>query len=136
MKRLFLLIFFALISCKSEVRESDMDLLNGYWEIEKVELSDGQKKEYAINEFVDYFEITNGKGFRKKVQPQFDGTFIANDSQETVSVLDSNNIFYLKYETDFGKWVEEIVKLQDSVLVLKNESLKYHYKRFIPISID
>lgn len=135
-KKLSFLVFFILISCKQEVKKADIDLLNGYWEIAKVKLPNGKVKEYTINESIDFFEISEGKGFRKKVQPQFDGTFQSNDSQESIQLSDSNNRFYLKYKTNFGKWTEQIVTIQDSVLVLKNDSLTYYYKRFKPLKVN
>ena len=41
----FLGVFF---SCKQNITQADMVNLNGYWEIEKVVLPDGDKKEYKI----------------------------------------------------------------------------------------
>ena len=51
MKKIVLfLVFGALVSCKQSIAEADLQNLNGYWEIEKVMLPDGEKKEYKINE--------------------------------------------------------------------------------------
>jgi hypothetical protein len=45
-------------------------------------------------------------------------------------------VFYINYTTTYGKWKEEILEIQDSVLVLKNkDNLEYHYKRQVPFSI-
>ena len=51
MKRILLLIVLvSALSCKQKITEADLSNLNGYWEIEKVELPDGDKKEYKVNE--------------------------------------------------------------------------------------
>ena len=56
MKKIVLfLVFSLLVSCKQSITEADLQNLNGYWEIEKVMLPDGEKKEYKINETVDFF---------------------------------------------------------------------------------
>ena len=49
---LFISVLF--VSCQEKKAETfDVNLLNGYWEIEQVTLSDGTKKEYKINENID-----------------------------------------------------------------------------------
>ena len=65
MKKIILFLVFGLfLSCKQSISESDLQNLNGYWEIEKVELPDGDKKEYKVNETIDFFKITDHKGCR------------------------------------------------------------------------
>lgn len=137
MKKLtFLLITSLLISCQKEVKKEDLVKLNGYWEIQQVAKPDGEKKDYKVNESVDYFEINNNVGFRQKVMPQFDGKFKTNGIQEIIKVIDSDKVFYIEYSTKYGKWKEQILELKDSLLVLENkENLKYTYKRFKPFSL-
>lgn len=139
MKQLFysLLFLFGLISCQEKVSPDSISKINGYWEIQKVQLPNGQEKEYTINETVDYLEWNGKTGFRKKVKPQFDGKYLTNDELETIQIKDSSGIFSIHYKTDFAQWSEEILSLTDSILVLKNkQDLEYHYKRFKPISIQ
>ncbi|WP_152378400.1 hypothetical protein [Flavobacterium haoranii] len=67
MKKIVLLFALALVSCVSKVKKEELQLLNGYWEIEEVKTQDGDKKTYKINEALDYFFINDSlKGFRKK----------------------------------------------------------------------
>ncbi len=139
---LFLVLGILLVSCKQEIKENDINKINGYWEIEKVILKDGEKKDYKINETIDYFQLSQAKsdkiwnGFRKKVMPQLDGTYRTNDSKETISVSNENGSYFLNYTTSYGKWKEKIIEIQDSVLVLKNEDeLEYNYKRYQPFSL-
>ena len=130
---LFLVLF---ISCQQQVSPEAISKINGYWEIQMVELPDGKEKEYKINETVDYFEWNENKGFRKKVKPQLDGTFITNNEAEEIQLSDSLGSYTIQYKTAYAQWKEEIVVITDSVLVLKNkQNLVYHYKRFTPFSI-
>ncbi|WP_396168120.1 hypothetical protein [Flavobacterium sp.] len=138
MKKFLPLFFFSLllVACKRSVSDSDIAKINGYWEIQKVELPQGGKKEYKINETIDFFAVKDNKGFRQKVMPQLDGTYLTNNIKENLTVTNKDGVFYVNYTTNFGKWQEEIVELKDSILVLKNkENLEYHYKRQIPFSI-
>lgn len=136
MKKIGLILFiFTLISCHSDVKSEDLKKLNGYWEIKEVTLADGKTKDYKVNETIDYFSIKNTIGFRQKVMPQFDGKFKTNDIKETIKIVENKNVFYIEYNTQYGKWKEEIITLEDSLLVLKSkENLEYTYKRFRPFS--
>ena len=132
---LVLLFIMLLVSCHSNVKKEDIKKLNGYWEIKEVKFSTGKTKDYKINETIDYFELKSNKGFRQKVMPQFDGKFQTNGIKENIKVVENDNSFFLEYNTKFGKWKEEIISIEDSILVLKNkENLEYTYKKFKPFS--
>ena len=82
------------------------------------------------------FEIKNNKGIRKKVMPQLDGTFLTNDTFETIEIKDANGKFFIHYRTALAKWQEEIISLNDQELVLLNsEKKEYHYKKTAPINL-
>ena len=131
-----LLFVMLLISCNSNVKKEDIKKLNGYWEIIQVKFSTGKTKDYKVNETIDYFELKSNKGFRQKVMPQFDGKFQTNGVKENIKVVENDNSFFLEYNTKYGKWKEEIITIQDSILVLKNkENLEYTYKKFKPFSL-
>jgi len=130
---LALLVF---ISCKQTITDADLQHINGYWEIEKVILPDGDKKEYKVNETIDFFKIENKKGFRKKVMPQIDGTYLTNNIQETVKVDLIDGTASIHYTTPYAHWKEEIIELSKDKLVIKNQQdLEYHYKRPVKFSI-
>ena len=132
----FVVLILMLMSCKQTVTSKDIEKINGYWEIEKVELPNGEDKDYKVNPTIDYFELKNNKGFRQKVMPQFDGTYLTNNLKETIQVTEESGDFYINYTTQYGKWKEEIIEIKDSVLVLKNkEDLEYHYKKSVPFSV-
>lgn len=137
MKRILLLIVLvSVLSCKQKITEADLSNLNGYWEIEKVELPDGDKKEYKVNETIDFFKIEANKGFRKKVMPQLDGTYLTNDIQEDVVVIVKDGDASLQYKTTYASWKEEIIELTKDKLVVKNQQeIEYYYKRPAKFSV-
>ena len=138
MKKISVLFFaLLLISCHPNVKKEDIAKLNGYWEIKQVKFSTGKTKDYNVNETIDYFELRQAQpnsqmiGFRQKVMPQLDGKFQTNDIKENIQLVEKDNTFFIEYNTKFGKWEEEIISIQDSILVLKNkEKLEYTYKKF------
>ena len=51
MKKVMLfLVFGALLSCKQSFVEADLQHLNGYWEIEKVVLPDGENDWFSMKD--------------------------------------------------------------------------------------
>jgi len=133
---LFSLIFLLSVSCQKQVDASDLQKINGYWEIEKVVFDDGSEKPYTSNETYDYFKVVDKRGFRKKVTPQLNGTFLVNNSQEDVTITELAGKFYISYSTPFAKWKEELMAVSDKELVTVNQSKnEYHYKRAFPINI-
>lgn len=138
MKNTFMILVLSLLllSCKQEIKPADIAKLNGYWEIEKVVFDKGEEKDYGMNESFDFFEVKNNKGIRKKVMPQFDGTFLTSDSFENVAVRFKDEKVFLDYKTDYAKWSEELISISDKELVVKNQQNKeYHYKKAAPINL-
>ena len=135
-KILFLIVLGSVLSCKQKITDADISNLNGYWEIEKVELPDGDKTEYKVNETIDFFKIDGNKGFRKKVMPQLDGTYLTNDIQEDIVIAVKDGDATIQYKTTYASWKEEIIELTKDKLVVKNEQdLEYHYKRPVKFSV-
>jgi hypothetical protein len=132
---LFVSLFF--VACQQKINPTDISKINGYWEIEKVVFEGGEDKEYPMNESYDYFEIDkNNKGFKKKVMPQLDGTFLVNDVQETVAVRFADDKAFIDYSTPYMKWSEELITLTaDKLVVVNAEKKEYHYKKAGPINI-
>lgn len=125
-------------SCKKDgVEEKDLSYLNGYWEIMEVSLPDGSKKEYTVNPSIDFIQLENRMGFRRKLKPNFNGTYDAsNRDMEKFNIKPKNETFLLIYDNEFDQWEEELVEL-DSLFfsVVNQEGIKYSYKRFQPIAI-
>src|SRR6478672_3736657 len=109
MKKITALLFLVVLSaCKPQVTKEDISKINGYWEIEKVLLADGSEKKYGINPIYDYIQIENNKGFRKKVTPQLNGKYLADDTSEEVSVINQDDKVYLSYSTSYAIRKEEL----------------------------
>lgn len=134
----FLFVSFLFISCQQKIKQEDISKINGYWEIEKVVFDEGKDKDYTINESYDYFEIgKNYSGFRKKVMPQLDGTFLVNNTQENIKIRFENDKVFLDYTTPYAKWTEELIVISEKELVFKNvENKEYHYKKASSINIQ
>ena len=130
------LVAMILFSCQPKDIGKNIAKLNGYWEIDHVVLPDGSKKEYQMNESIDYFEIKSKTGYRKKVMPQFNGKYVVNNQQEDILITEKDAKFFVNYTTKYSKFKEEIIEIEDSVLVLKNDlGYEYFYKKPIPFSL-
>ncbi|MBU2996505.1 hypothetical protein KO500_08665 [Cellulophaga baltica] len=133
---LICLVLFS-YSCTNNIDEKDLPLLNGYWEIQKVTFPNGQTKDYTVNESIDYIEIEQLKGFRKKVKPNFNGSYITNDDAEFFTVFKKENQIFLNYKNDLSDWTESLKTLtKDQFSVTNEDDITYLYKRYEPINIS
>lgn len=137
MKYGYFLLLILLVSC-GRVSKDDLAKVNGYWEIESAVMADGTKRDYTINETIDYIEIKGDKGFRKKLMPQFDGKYIdAGNPQEDFSVESKDDKILFHYKTDYAKWSEEILEIGTDELTVKNDAgLTFKYKRYKPLDLE
>ena len=138
MKKSILVIFTIIFTaCNRKVTEEQLSFLNGYWEIEKVTLPDGQKKEYKVNETIDFIEVKDLKGFRKKVNPTFEGTYITSDDAELFTIIQRDDEFLMQYKTDISEWTETLKTVtKDNFSVTGEDNFTYFYKRYIPINLN
>ena len=95
-KILFLFVLSTVLSCKQKISDADILNLNGYWEIEKVILPDGEKKEYKINETIDFFKVENKKG-------KITLTFYNSNIQDGIPIA---IILQYGHGTGTGGWVQ------------------------------
>ena len=137
MKRLFLLSLFLVFSCSKDP-VSLIPHLNGYWEIDKVILENGQERTYNVNLTIDYIELNdNLEGFRKKLKPGLDGGFEASDDVESLKLETKNNSLLVHYTTPYNNWTETILKANEKELYIKNDqNTTYIYKRYQPINLN
>ena len=134
-KQISLILFLSFLACSEKISVSDLNHINGYWEIEEVKFPDGGSKEYDVNVTIDYFEYNNMNGFRKKVQPTFDGTYNTSSDAESFQINERDGFFWMSYQNDLSSWEEQITEITKSNMVDKNkEGLSYHYRRFQPIN--
>ncbi|MGB7392799.1 MAG: hypothetical protein WA913_00255 [Pricia sp.] len=129
-------ILLFLVGCSTSIDKEDLKNLNGYWEIEQVEFPGGGAKEYRVNTTVDYIQFDDMKGYRKKMQPRFDGTYRTSDDAEAFEILEKDGSFIIHYKTELSEWSEELVGLDTNTFSVVNEDGKrYDYKRFEAISV-
>ncbi|MCC9041509.1 hypothetical protein LNQ81_02105 [Myroides sp. M-43] len=136
-KVFFASILFLVVSCGKTYTNEDLKVMNGYWEIEKAKMPEGEVKDYTINASIDYFEINEkGEGIRQKVMPQVNGEYLTNEVAEKLTIINENGITWLKYKTDFAEWKEELIKLDEDEFVVKNENdIMYYYKKAVPFTL-
>ena len=136
MKKLILIFsIIAMASCSNNDPQEQIKNLNGYWQIEKVEIEKDSVIEYQLSQLIDYIEITDSTGFRKKLKPKIDGGFInaSNDSEKVTAKVEDNSLF-LYYETPFDEWKEEVLEATENELVILNrDDKKYYYQRYKPL---
>ena len=68
MNRIFLILIVStlVVSCKQQSPEEQLKNLSGYWEIKSVEFPNGEEKNYSISTTIDYIQIEDTAGIRKK----------------------------------------------------------------------
>ena len=134
----FLLVLMLLGCNDPAINEDNLHYLNGYWEIAEVEFPDGSIKEYGINPNIDFIQLKDRKGYRKKMKPKFDGTYDTSKDMEgfTISKSNGNETIILRYSTELSEWEEKLVQLDSLTFSVTNqEGITYRYKRFEPIKI-
>ncbi|MHC5355010.1 hypothetical protein ACYSNX_12765 [Myroides sp. LJL115] len=136
--KIFLLLscvaFF--VSCSSSISPKEIQLLNGYWEIARVQLPDGTTKDFTINGSIDFFEVNQSVGKRFKVMPQFNGEYLTNEVAEDFVIDYRKDSTWIIYTTDYSSWEEQLMKLNDKELVVKNQNdIIYTYKRPVPFTL-
>lgn len=133
MKNAFVcLLLLVFVSCKKTFTSTDLALLNGNWEIEKVEMPNGKISEYGINPSGESISFANGKGTKTKIMLQLVGPSKPTDMVTQFVVLDSNNVTYIKSRLAQSQWIEELTELTSEKLVVKNQqNIIYQYKRII-----
>ncbi|WP_108868743.1 lipocalin family protein [Aquimarina aquimarini] len=130
------LIISIFTSCSKNNPKNYTQYLNGYWEIKKVIMPNGNEKEYKFNQNIDFFQINDTSGIRKKVRPKFDGSFTTTGTSETFTLRIKNDSLRLYYKTSFATWVETVISAEENEIVIKNETGNvYFYQRYQKIEL-
>jgi len=130
MRKLFIISLLLLeIGCDNTI-PSDLTLLNGYWEIDYITHKNETFDPKGASRLLDFYEISEKTGVRKKVQPQLNNKFLVTDDINTFDIILQNKTYVLSYKTVWDQWQEKIVKLNENQLVLEHQEKRYHYKRF------
>ncbi|MFY7811548.1 MAG: hypothetical protein ACOVQ2_07445 [Flavobacterium sp.] len=134
----YILVFgliFIQFSCNLET-EIQPQKLNGYWEISKVTKENGEEVDYGFNTTIDFFEINNNKGIRKKIYPKFEGKYQADILADSIFITQKEGVFILEIKNNQWKTSEEISILNDSVFGYTSKNgMEYLYKRHKKIEL-
>ncbi|WP_299118116.1 hypothetical protein [uncultured Winogradskyella sp.] len=134
---LVLFVFTVLMSCAQEP-ESILEHVNGYWEIDEVIFTDGNKKEYKYNDTIDYIRINDSlQGFRKKLKPGFNSKYVTSKDAEGITVKIESDSLNFYYKTPYASWKETVLSAdKNSLKVINDRETIYLYKRYQPIELD
>ena len=137
MKNYFWLICLFILSC-SQNPETNIEHLQGYWEIQEVTMADGSKKEYKYNETIDFISVNDSlKGFRKKLTPGINDTYYTSDDAENIQLKIEDNALNIYYSTPYANWKETVLEATKEHLKIMNDAENiYLYKRYVPINLD
>ena len=131
----FMFIFMACGNKNQGINQIDIQKLNGYWEIVQAQNPYGKSVIYSINSTVDYIELKDSIGFRKKLNQNIGGKFKTTQDLEKFQVMVENDTVKLAYNTLYSNWKESVLRLNDSLMLIKNENdFLYTYKRFKPLN--
>lgn len=119
--------------------EEKLKHLNGYWEIAALDDGSGNIKEFGMSQNIDFFEMqANGKGVRKKVQPNVMGDFKATNVSENIdaTITDDYKVM-LTFSTAYDSWQEQLFRADETTLILINKDYKiYTYRRYQPLVVN
>ena len=130
----FIVLLIILYSCSGD---NNIEILNGYWEIQSVKKGGTLIKKYPFSNTVDFFYIKDPEGYRKKVTPRSDGRFMVTLHQANLNVTKENGEFILRYLNKSTTYFEKIKKIDSQqLIILDKEGYIYKYNRYIPIEIN
>ena len=129
----FIILIIIVYSCSLN---NDIEILNGYWEIQSVKKEGQLIKKYPFNNTIDFFYIKNLEGYRKKVTPKSDGRFMITLHQANLNISKENGEFILRYLNNNKTYFEKIKKIDSQqLIILDKEGYIYKYNRYTPIEI-
>lgn len=137
MKKVLFLTTLFFFGCKPHPVDY-IEFINGYWEIENVYKNGKLLKEFQISQEIDYFRINNDlSGFRKKLKPNFNGSYTTSKDQLNFKLeIKFNKRLTIVYEDNNTIFVEEITKVNKTNLSIKNDKgMVYNYKVYKPLEL-
>ncbi len=138
MKKVLFLSTLFFFGCKPHPVDY-IEFINGYWEIENVYKNGKLLKEFKISQEIDYFRINNDlSGFRKKLKPNFNGSYTTSKDQLNFKLeIKFNKRLIIVYEDNNTIFVEEITKVNKTNLSIKNDKgMVYNYKVYKPLELN
>ena len=138
MKKVLFLSTLFFFGCKPHPVDY-IEFINGYWEIENVYKNGKLLKEFKVSQEIDYFRINNDlSGFRKKLKPNFNGSYTTSKDQLNFKLeIKFNKRLIIVYEDNNTIFVEEITKVNKTNLSIKNDKgMVYNYKVYKPLELN
>ena len=138
MKKVLFITTLFFFGCKPHPVDY-IEFINGYWEIENVYKNGKLLKEFKISQEIDYFRINNDlSGFRKKLKPNFNGSYTTSKDQLNFKLeIKFNKRLMIVYEDNNTIFVEEITKVNKTNLSIKNDKgMVYNYKVYKPLELN
>ena len=129
-KLYFLSLIIFCTGCKNVITQSDLGLINGYWNIDRIVHKDETFYPNGTTKLLDYYKLNGLRGVRKKVQPQLENKFLVTKDFNNFKVIFEGENLYLSFQTVWDQWQEKIVELSKNKLVLEHQDKRFHYKRF------
>ena len=130
-------VLFLLASCSPGPQKEDLQHLPGYWEITEVVFPDGTDKEYKVSTTIEYLQWDGTSGYRKKMQPTLDGTYLTSDDALPMQVIWRDDRIFLKFKGTEDTWEEEILRIEAGKLIMRHgNGLKYIYQKYEPMKIE
>lgn len=124
------------MSCETGPAPGDLDFLQGYWEIKKVEFPDGVEKTYAANTTIEYFQWDGSTGYRKKVQPTLEGRYLTSDDALPMEINWQGDQLFLEFSGGDSQWQEQVLQLDTLKLTTRHSNgIVYSYGRHEPFSL-
>ena len=109
MKNLICFSLLMIMSCKTDPAQY-LSFVEGYWEIDQVHKNGAKIKAFKISTGIDYFKINSDRsGFRKKLKPNFQGTFETSDDVLNFEIKTEHNSLFLIYNDNATTYSEEII---------------------------
>lgn len=131
MKKLIVLLALVIASCQQNDPKEQLKNLDGYWEIDRVEVEKDSVIKYGMSPYIDYIEMKDSTGFRKKLKPELNGEFRTTENEEKISAKIEDRKLILEYSTPYASWQEEVLEANDkSLVVINSDGKTYYYKRF------
>ena len=101
------------LGCGNEIIPSDLNLLNGFWNIDYISHKNETFHPKGAAKLLDYYEINDRQGVRKKVQPSLNNKFLVTEDLNYFKGLFEDILFdegFIKI-FDFKKIKEFILEI-------------------------
>lgn len=133
MKIYYFIVFALLLGCAPKVTKESLDFLNGYWVISEAKAPNGESRPYIGAVEVDFFELNEQKGSRKKLKPLPNNQFNKTNDKVNFTISFEEKACIITYFRKEHSWQEEVVQLNENGLQLKDgRGVVFHYRRFEP----